>query len=381
MRIGLDFRPSVAKNSRRRGIGKYTRKLVEGLLALNSGDEFFIYTCLNRVLESDRTHPLRNLPYLRRPSRMNWLLDRFTLPHQIGRDRLDIFHAMEITSIPKAPPIRIFVTVHDLIPFIFWEETVQRIPRDFAWALRCADRRIPHAHRILTDSRHSQRDICRRYGLDPGRVPVIYLGCDEEVGPREPGPALLRIEDRYGITSPFLFYVGGSDFRKNIPFLIRSFSAVSAEGYPGKLVLAGETFLWPTRETKEIHEMISRCGLETRVVFPGYIPDASLPDFYSTCDFFVFPSLYEGFGLPVLEALKCGARCLVSRSSSLPEVAGSAALYFDPESEQSFRDAFFSIYGDESRLLELAKRGPEQAGRFTWARTAREVLRAYQEDD
>lgn len=381
MRIGFDLRPVIKKNSRRRGIGKYTYEVIKALLERNDRHDFLLYTLREEVPELPQGFQARSLFHLSRPSRLNWIPDLLLLPRKIRRDGLDVFHATEITSVPSigsTGPTRVYVHVHDLIPFVFWEETVKRIPWDYACALKVALKRIRRAALIITDSVHSRKDIVERLGVPENRIEVIHLGCNDDFGPVEPDAAAGYLQSKYDVTGPFLFYVGGSDFRKNLLRLIKAFARIREEGYPGKLVLAGETFLWDIAEVREVRVLLGKLGLDRRVSFPGYVADADLPYFYSACDFFIFPSLYEGFGLPVLEAMKCGAPVLTSRASSIPEVAGDAAVYFEPEDEESIVSSFLAVYGDPKRCEELREKGFRQAAQFNWQKTAEQILRLYE---
>ena len=382
MRIGFDFRPATKKNSRRRGIGKYTRQLLYSLLEVNDRHHYVLYTHGDPGVELSGNYEKKALFHLPKPSRLNWVFDLLLLPHYIRRDRIGIFHAMEITSVPvfrgTSPRAKIWVTVHDLIPFIFWEETVRRVPRDYAYALKRSLKRVRAADLILTDSLHSKKDICQRLEIPEGKVQVVYLGCDEKFQPVDQERAKVRIQRAFGISDPFLFYVGGSDHRKNLNRLMGAFSQIRHKGYPGKLVLAGETFLWDIEEVRVLRERIEQLRLESVVLFTGYIPDQDLPNFYAACDLFVFPSLYEGFGLPVLEAMKCGAAVLASRASSIPEVAGEAAVYFNPEEEESMVSSFLELYGNKGKVEKLRQEGFQRAAGFSWRHAAQKIHRLYE---
>ncbi len=377
MRIGFDFRPAIKKNSRRRGIGKYTYHLIKNLLEVNREHSYVLYT---RGRHNPRLHDdyeKKDLPYLSRPSRLNWIPDLFFLPRRLRLDNIDIFHATEITAIPRRSQAQVWVNVHDLIPFIFWNEIRQAIPRDYAYVLRRSVEKIVSADLIITDSWHSKRDICERLGVMEHLVRVVYPGCDARFAPIPPDISRSWLKEKYSLGDPFVFYVGGSDFRKNLKRLLRAFHQIRKKGYSGKLVLGGETFLWNIPEIRQIRRQIEQLGLHSSVRFPGYIPDEDLPLFYSACDLFIFPSLYEGFGLPVLEAMKCGAPVLASRTSSIPEVGGDATVYMDPEDGESIVAGFEKIYGNKEKIAELRQKGLQQADRFSWRKTAQQIYGLY----
>jgi glycosyltransferase involved in cell wall biosynthesis len=377
MRIGFDLRPALKKNSRRRGIGRYTSSLFRALQSANQHHELVAYTLGSEASGELSACEKRRLFYLKYPSRLNWLFEPYFFQRAIRRDGLELFHATDVTAIPRSNSVPVIVTVHDLIPWVFWEETVSRVPRDFAYALELARNRITAANWILTSSEYSRNDIADRFGVSKDRIEVTYLGCSDQVVPKEERSARERLRTLYQLEGPFLFYVGGSDFRKNLRFLVRAFARAREGRYAGKLVLAGETFCWDVPEIRDLKRLISRCGIESSVVFPGYVDDEVLSCFYSACQLFVFPSLYEGFGIPVVEALKCGARLLLSDRTSIPEVAGDCAFYFNPENEDDFLTVFGEALEHSEPGCEFRSRGMERAARFTWESTAAGVLALY----
>lgn len=377
MRVGFDLRPSYRKNSRRRGVGKYTFWLAEELLKDATGPEFLLYKGKGQEATlpgAGNSHQIE-LPELRLAPRLNWLLDRVFLERRLAQDGLALFHATDITSIPRVRRCQVWAHVHDLIPFLFWKDTRRWLPWDYVQALRLARGRMRRADLIITDSEHSKKDICEQVGRREDDVKVIYPSCGPDFGPRDKVESRKILKRQYSIDQPFLFYVGGSDSRKNLPRLLTSFRMILDQGYPGKLVLAGESFLWDIEEVRVLRQQIERQRMAADVVFPGYVPDALLPNFYSACDLFVFPSLYEGFGLPVLEAIRCETKVLASRSSSIPEVAGKAAAYFDPRDEESLVQAFKRLY--EAPHEPLQRECRRQSQRFSWKKAVQEILELY----
>ncbi|MFH1965263.1 MAG: glycosyltransferase family 1 protein [Acidobacteriota bacterium] len=378
MRIGIDYRPAQKKNSRRRGLGRYTGELVNAMLAFPGKESDILLYCLKGERPcAAGGFEVRELSYIRKPSRLNWIKDRFSLPHRTSADSLDIFLATEINAIPGRSSCFVSAVVHDLIPFLFWEETRKSVPLDFLWALKSARKQIILADLIIADSEHTRQDICRLLEIEKSKVEVVYLGKSDTLEYVSADQARHELAEAGLCSGPFLFYVGGSDYRKNVGQLISFFSLVRSRGYEGKLVLGGETFLWDIPEISRLKSQIAGQGLAEDIVFPGYIPDSLLSRYYAACDFFVFPSLYEGFGLPVLEAMQCGAPLLLSRASSIPEVAGDGAFYFNPESLESMETAFFSAVGDPDLVAENIKKGLRRAGEFTWEKAASKIYSLY----
>lgn len=376
MRIGFDLRPAWDRNSRRRGIGKYTWQLAQALSQINREHELYFLTRPGQEIPDwvEREVPL---PAIRRPSRLNWLLDTWQLPRSLRRLGLDLFEATEVTAIPSRGALHIWAHIHDLIPYLFWDEVKKSTPLDFRLALKLARRHFSSAELIITDSCHSRNDLVSESGISEERIRVIHPACDPLFQSQPGDAAREQVNKKYGIPSPFLFYVGGSDFRKNLPRLVKAFAALGPQGFDGKLVLAGESFLWDIPEIRSLKRVVEQTGVTSRIVTPGYIPDSDLPLFYSACHAFVFPSLYEGFGLPVLEAVECGVVMAVSRSSSIPEVAGNAAEYFDPADLASLTEALRIVCFDSHRRQELRSAAAALRGRFSWDRSAHQLIELY----
>ena len=377
MRIGIDYRPVLRPNSRRRGIGKFTASQIEHILQLGSHD-FVLYTIGSERVFLPGKVIWRQLPQIRRPSRLNWLLDRCRLHKWIDSDGLDLYHATEVTAVPKRCTCPLVVTVHDVIPLVYWEQMKSRMPIDYRIGLKHAYRRVGIADRIVTISQSARQDICSHLGIGEKKVEVVYPGCNPSFRPLEPSRARERLKSKHGIEGPFLFYVGGSDFRKNLEFLIKGFAQIRDQGYKGSLVLAGETFRMKIPEIQSLSRKIREFDLEKWVLRPGYVEDDDLPAFYSGSDLFVFPSLYEGFGLPVLEALACGAPVLASERSSIPEVGGEVVEYFDPERLADLVARVFELLENPVRLGQMREAGPGRAAQFSWEENARAMASIYE---
>ena len=378
MRIGIDYRPVLRPNSRRRGIGKFTAAQIEHVLQLGIHD-FVLYTIgAARASLLPAKVTWRELPEIRRPKRLNWLLDYFQLHNRIDSDGLDLYHATEVTAVPKRCSCPLVVTVHDVIPLVYWEQMKSQMPLDYRIGLKHAYKRAGMAERMITISESARQDICSHLGIGEEKIDVVYPGCNPSFRPLEPTAARERLQSKHGIEGPFLFYVGGSDFRKNLEFLIQGFAQIRDQGYEGSLVLAGETFRMKIPEIQALSRKIREFDLEKRVIRPGYVEDDDLPAFYAAGDLFVFPSLYEGFGLPVLEALACGAPVLASNRSSIPEVGGEVVEYFDPERLVDLVTKVFELLENPARIQQMREAGPGRAAEFSWEENARAVISIYE---
>ncbi|MBI2822863.1 MAG: glycosyltransferase family 4 protein [Acidobacteria bacterium] len=375
----------------------YTRQLCQALLEKNRALDLphhFVLATSGRPVFSGNGASSHALPAIRKPSRLQWALDRWILPRFLSESRLDLFHATDFVSIPRSGRARVLAHVHDMIPFIFWKEYSRRIPADYRWALQQARRHLHYAERIITDSFHSRRDIAELTGYPEERIHVVPLGPAGTLGAPaasgapagEWGDAPAGESEDTALSSPvpegspYFLYVGETDFRKNVPFLVRSFGAFSQRHRDVRLVLVGETFLLPELpEVMEVHREAERCGLANRLQMPGFVSARRLRQLYSGALALVFPSLYEGFGLPVLEAMASGAPVLAARTSSIPEVLGDTGLYFDPRREESLIAAMEAIDADSSLRSQLAARARQRAAQFSWEKAADAVFEIYRQ--
>lgn len=278
---------------------------------------------------------------------------------------------------PSCPTV---VTVHDVIPLLFREY------RGGPWGelyLRLVMASARRASQVLTDSRASAEDIVAHLHVPWGRVWAVPLAVDPRCRPVRDAADLERVRERYGLPERFALYLGGFDRRKNVEGLLRAFARwVSVEGTSGKgprLVVAGRL---PRRETPLFPDPVRLArdlGLGEKVHFPGWVDDADKPALYTLAEFFAFPSFYEGFGLPVLEAMACGTPVIVSRRSSLPEIVGDAGVLVDPEDEVQMASAMAHLWHSAEARQTWGARALERASRFHWEDAAARTLACLRE--
>ena len=271
--------------------------------------------------------------------------------------------------LPLIHPRRSVVTVHDLGYLAYPEAHKTGDRRYLDWSTRWNARR---ATAVIADSAATRADLIRAYGVDARKIRVIHLGRDETMAPVRDAQVLAEVQARYGISGRYLLYVGTLQPRKNLARTIAAFARVAAApAFAGlQLVLAGKKgWLYD-----DLFAQVERMGLADRVLFPGYVEDADLPALLSGALAFVFPSLYEGFGIPVLEAGACGVPVITSNTSSLPEVAGDAALLVDPHDVDAIAEAMTRLVTDEALRAELSQQGLANVQRFSWEKCARETL-------
>ncbi|MFO7272665.1 MAG: glycosyltransferase family 1 protein [Sphaerobacter thermophilus] len=275
---------------------------------------------------------------------------------------------------PRFTRLPLVITVHDVIPFIFPEYGGGRLMRLYLRLVSAVARR---ADAIITDSDCSRRDITAWLGIPSERIHVIPLAVDPAIRPSDDPETASALRARYGLPGPVIFNVGGLDARKNVPVLIEAFAQALPDLPPEtRLVIAGRAHSGNQRLYPPLEPVIRRLGVEERVVLTGSITDEEKVALYNLADLYVFPSLYEGFGLSPLEAMACGTPVIAANRSSLPEVVGQGGLLVDPTPER-LAAAMVSVMRDERLRRSLARRALEQAETFSWQRTAEQTRAVY----
>ena len=357
MLIGIDA--SRAVTARRTGTETYSLHLIRALLALGADHRFRLYFRQPPPPDLFNGVDLRVIPFPR-------LWTHLRLSGEMLRRPPDVLF-VPAHVLPLVHPRRSVVTVHDL-GYLYHPEAHTRTQNLYLrWSTRYNARAAAH---LLADSEATRRDLVRRYGVPPEKITVAYPGYDERLAPVTDPAALAAVRARYGLTGPYLLYLGTLHPRKNLSRLIQAFYNLQPATCNLQLVLAGKKgWLYD-----DIFAQVRALGLTERVIFTGYVPDDDLPALLSGALAFVYPSLYEGFGFPVLEAMACGAPVVCSNVSSLPEVAGDAALLVDPLDTAALAAALARLVGDEGLRRELRERGFRQVRKFSWRRCAGQVL-------
>ncbi|WP_187426569.1 glycosyltransferase family 4 protein [Geothermobacter ehrlichii] len=365
MRIGIDA--TTIYTARPTGLGIYSINVINELAKIH--DNIVVWTVddsrlnlrpeqVRRVMQPFRF--LGNQLFQLRPLWVQWIL-----PRLIKKEGVDILY----TTIPNGlcgSPVPHILTVHDIIPLVFPEDA----PRMVRWNFRY---RLPkifdQATTVIAVSDYTRQDLLRHYALDPAKVVVVSEGYDREnFRPRNDLAGL----EKYGLTpGGYLLYVGNSSPRKNVARLIEGFARVR-DSFPHDLVLAGSKI--PT-QIAQIKSTAARYKVSDRVKLLDYVPYGDLGLLYSGAALFAFVSEYEGFGLPVLEAMACGVPVLAADSTSLPEVVGDAAMLVNPRDAKGIGDALRTILGDEWQRAEMKRKSLARCREFSWEKTAREILR------
>ncbi len=362
MRFSVD---AHAIGQRLTGNEVYIRTLLQGFARLNCTAKFLAYVSGHDVNGWVPAHFEKR----RVAANRYWRLG-FDLSERLRRDRPDLIHVQY--NAPLFCPVPAVVTVHD-ISFI---EHPEYFPGRRAWQLRLSTAHtLRRAAKILTISEFSRTRIASRFQIDAEDIVVTPLAAQEHFRPASKEAAAFRVRERFGIARPFIFTLGDLQPRKNQIGLIQAFRDLifSEPRIPHLLVLAGkETWFTP-----RIRDEIRRAGITDRVVLTGFVADADVADLYNAADLFVFPSFYEGFGLPVVEAMACGRPVICSNAGSLPEVAGRAAILVDPHSTADIASAMRTVLTDEALQARLVRQSLQRAAEFDWRETARKTLDVY----
>jgi glycosyltransferase involved in cell wall biosynthesis len=362
MLIGVDA--SRIARARRTGTEAYSLYLIRALVEIGSSHHFRLYSPASLPadavsIESDTEAEVRVIPFPR-------LWTHLRLAWELSRHAPDVM-LVPAHVMPLVCPVATVVTVHDL-GYLHYPQTHRRFDR---WYLDATTRRHARlAAHIIADSQATCRDLVDQYQADPKYISIVYPGYDESLHRIEDPETVAAARSRYGIQTTYLLYLGTLQPRKNLVRLLEAFARLQLPTADTQLVLAGKKgWLYD-----ELFARVKRLGLEERVIFPGYVRDEDKAALLSGAAALVYPSLYEGFGLPVLEGMACGTPVLTSNVSSLPEVAGQAALLVDPLDVESIASGMRQIVTDDDLRRRLIEEGYQQIHKFSWVEAAHQVL-------
>jgi glycosyltransferase involved in cell wall biosynthesis len=365
MKIGIDAHAIGSGSS---GNETYYAQLLKNLAAApTNGSQYVVYythlAAAGLVPVSEKFH-LKRI----RPATPFWRIP-VGFPLEFRREKLDVFHAQYM--IPPFCRCKAVTT----IPDIAYEHYPQFFSKfDVLRAKVLIRRSAERADHIITVSDYSKNDISRTYHIDPARITVTHEGAGSDFFPRDKDECREQIARKYGIKTSFILYVGRLQERKNLRRLLSAYARLKKEGADEKLVLVGKKD-WGSGN---IQTHLKSLDLKDSVILAGYVPSADLPVFYNAAEAFIYPSIFEGFGLPVIEAMACGTPVLTSYGSSLQEVAGDAALLVDPMSEESITEGLGKLLGDSSLRLGLGRAGLLRSATFSFEKTAEQTIGVYE---
>ncbi len=372
MKIALDARTLTGRFT---GDRTYWKSLIGALLEQDRENEYRLLTRLPIPDEDKPTAPNVTFTTVNANNDRLWTL--FTLPKLLRESAADLLH-VQYTA-PLRCPCPFVTTVHD-ISFRLHPAWFPR--KDRLLLNLTVPSTMRRAASVITDSESSRRDILRHYALDPKKLHAVSLGAPGWMKPEISGSTQESVaafaKERYGIEPPYFLAVGVLQPRKNLPFLIRAFAEAKQRGLRSCLVLTGKTG-WG-EEQNQLTRILAAAGVaQTALKFTGYVADNDLPGLYRGAEAFLYPSLYEGFGLPPLEAMECETPVLASSAPAMPEVCGKAALLLSPTDPGAWANAMLTIEADLPLRTRLIAAGREHAAEFTWPKTAEATLQIYRE--
>jgi len=362
--VGFDATPLLPP---RAGVGNYLARLLKALLAVDPDRAYLLYSKAPLDVVEPALAGAVRAPGHFVPS--YWLWMQTVLPVVVHRTRPDICHYVNGLA-PLLQPRPFVLTVHDMSLF--------RHPRHHPWSRLLTVRAVfrlavKRAAALIAVSEFTRSELLEVLRPPPEKVHVVYEAAPDDFGPETDPTALTALRRRYELPDSFILTVGTLEPRKNLIRLLRAFRTVRDLGFDGALLLVGPRGWLMSRFAPEIQAL----GLADHVKCVGYVPEADLRGLYSAATILAYPSLYEGFGLPVVEAMACGTPVLSSARSALAEVCGDAAVLVDPESELAVAHGVARLLRDRELREHLRERGFARAATFSWRQAAQQVLRVY----
>lgn len=367
MKIGII---SERLNRPMTGVGTYTYNLIKEISKILPEDSIYLidytnhytFSSLNKITFGSFVANIPKKSYI-------WhLYSQFKLRE--NNFDLDIIHSPEnSTLVTKLKFQKKIITVHDIRQHVFPEFNIETM-----LSYLFLPTTLKNADKIITVSNSTKNDIINYFQISADKIQVIYEAADKKFKPLE-HEDLLPIKKKYSLDFPFILYVGNLSKHKNIPQLIKAFYNIRKLDCNHKLVIAGKK-KW---KYKEIFDLIDKLDLHDEVIFTGYVSDKDLPALYNLADLFVYPSIYEGFGLPPLEAMACGCPVITSNTSSLPEVVGDAGIMVDPYDVDELSTAIFKVLSNDVVRKDLVIKGLDRVKMFSWEKCAKDTINVYYE--
>ena len=366
MRIAID-----ARKLRDFGIGTYVRNVLRHLSRIDHDTE---YVLLCRERDCGIAAELGpNFRAVRESAPAYSIKEQLAIPMDLRRERAALFHAPHYV-LPPLTPCRSVVTIHDCIHLRFPQYLPHRL--GYAYARSALWIAAHRSARVLTVSEASKRDILRYFSIPPSKIQVIYNAIDERFGETPSEEDVFRVRERYQLHDPYVLYAGNIKPHKNLERLIEAFHLLRRDSLEHvKLLIIGDEISKYATLRRAVH----RFKLHQHVRFFGFVPDRTLAVLYRLAGVFVFPSLYEGFGLPPLEAMASGAPVVTSNVSSLPEVVGDAAMMIDPHEPAEIAQAMRRVLTEPALAQDLRRRGLARVKEFSWERSVRRIREVYDE--
>ncbi|MBP2032350.1 glycosyltransferase involved in cell wall biosynthesis [Clostridium algifaecis] len=350
------------------GIGTYTDRILSYMIKNHSENFYHIYWSGNKYDNFNK----KNTKIIMASKKQHRFFEQYYFPENLKEENIDIYHVPQNgIGISENITCKKVITVHDLIPYIMPETVGRSYLTKF---IKEMPRIINMADAIITVSEYSKKDILKFFPINKNKIFVTPLAADEKYKPLDKEICKNKIKSTYNIDKPFILYVGGFSPRKNVTSLIEAFSRIHKNlNKDYDLVIVGSS----KDDLEKLKEFSSKLHIEENIRFTGFIKDDLLPVFYSGCDLFVYPSLYEGFGLPPLEAMSCGTPVITSNISSIPEVVGDGAILIDPKNIVSLMYSIESILNDDTIRNELSLKALNRSHLFSWENTCEKTIKIY----
>lgn len=369
IKIGINARYLQRKVT---GIERYLLELIKNMTRLEPTKKFVLFFCGHEPVP-DLQLPNNVDSYISKRNTRNriWRIvwEQYLLAKELRQKNIQLFHGPSFV-VPLAKPCKYILTVHDLSYYLYPESLTVATRLYFKFFLPHS---LKKADKIIADSQSTKKDLIRLFKTPEDKINVIYLGIDKEIYALKNKSLLAQVRHKYNLPEKFILFIGMLSPRKNLPRMLNAFNILKKKGYPHKFVVVGaKGWLY-----ESIFANVKKQNLQDEVIFTGYVPDAELPAFYKLADLFLFTTLYEGFGLPILEAMASGCPVVTSTTSSMPEVAGDAALLVDPKNVGEIAKAMENILTNKKLKQELIRAGSRQIKKFSWKKTAEETLYLY----
>jgi len=354
MKIGIDTQTTLGQKS---GFGFFVKNLVENLKKVDPENEYIL---IAPQTEKDFSTSQR------------FIWDQFSFPKLAAKAKVDILH-QPCFSAPLLYRGKVVLTIHDLVSHYFPQNMPNGSRLYFSkWMPLTYGR----AQKIIAISENTKKDIISLLNIPESKIVVIHSAVGSEFKPITDKAQIAAVKAKYKTGEKFILDVGTLEPRKNLPFLVKAYyEALKSGKIDHNLVLTGKKGWY----YEGLFDLIKELKLEDRVILPGYVSDEDLPVLYNAADLFCFPSLYEGFGFPPLEALSCGTPVIAANNSSIPEIVGQAGILLPIDSEKVWAENIIKVLTDEKLHQELSKLGLEQAKKFSWEKTAKETAAVYKE--
>jgi len=369
MRIGID---ATALPPEPVGAGNYIIQLIRSLVALDSGDKWVVFAQKHgqELIQNFESSCVQWVitPEISPARRLIW--EQSTLPSLARKSRVELLHSLHYTR-PIALPCASVVTFHDMTFFLFPQHHTRTKRLFFPLAMRFSAQR---ANALIAISESTRRDAIKILHIPPENIQTIPLGISSAFRPIQDTQALNACREKYQLPEKFILNVGLVEPRKNLPLLLKAYHKLFELTGPPPLVIVGR-FGWGV---DEVHLQIKDLGIEKHVIFTGYVPAPELPLIYNLSEIFVYPSLYEGFGFPPLEAMACGTPTITSAVSAMQDQVGEGGMLVAPNDINALTQAMDLLLRDKQLQQTLAQKGRIQAGNFSWERTAEMTRQVYQ---